>query len=426
MNINSRFAVKLFYSLIFFLMLLAAAPVQNIQAKTWDVSGYYKNFFVVFDQPEIFRTEEMSRYPAVVTNRLRLDLQHDFSQQLHMHIAYNFTPRIQDPELYRGNLLFESFSLSGYRFDDLNDQLYRAENQGSFGIFHNFDRAYLRISPAFGDLYIGRQVVSWGTARVINPTDIIAPYSFSELDTEEKRGVDALRFRIPLGFMGEIDLGAVAGKNFAMDQSAFFFRTKFYYMETDVSLLAVSFRENIMLGTSLARAIEGAGTWIEAAYTMTDPFKERYSAAGNYLRVSAGADYSFNEKTYGFVEAHYNQAGDEDPENYLFNFAENSAYSEGAVYLFATKYVIPGINYQITPLLNLTLQALYNVDDESVFFTPSIEYSFSQNVYIGGGAYFGVGENPGLGGFGDNTFPLLNSEFGSYPDFIYSSFRIYF
>ena len=414
-----------FIKFIGLLILLNFTCNQSVVAKSWDLSGYYKNFSVIFNQPEIFRAEDASRYPAIVTNRLRLDLQHDFSSDFGMALAYNFTPRVQDAHLYQGGVLFDSFNLSGYRFKDFNNRLYRADN-GSFGIFHNLDRAFFRISPDFGDIYVGRQAISWGSSRVINPTDVISPYSFNELDTEEKRGVDALRVRVPLGFMGEFDIGYVAGRDLKFDESAVFARAKFYYMETDVSLLLLEFKENIMIGVDLARSIEGAGTWIEAAYTLVDPFDERYSSTANYLRASAGADYSFNEKTYGFIEAHYNQAGTTDPADYYFNFFEHTAYSEGAVYLFATKYVIPGINYQITPLISLTAQALYNVDDESVFLSPILEYSFAQDVYIGAGAYVGIGENPGFGGLGENTFPIFNSEFGTYPDFFYTSFRIYF
>ncbi|MBN2105171.1 bifunctional alpha,alpha-trehalose-phosphate synthase (UDP-forming)/trehalose-phosphatase [bacterium] len=61
----------------------------------------------------------------------------------------------------------------------------------------------MRIGPAA--VYCGRQDIVWGSARTVNPMDVIAPFSFGSLDTEDRRGVDAIRLRIPVGCMGEID-----------------------------------------------------------------------------------------------------------------------------------------------------------------------------------------------------------------------------
>jgi len=113
---------------------------------------------------------------------------------------------------------------------------------------------------------VGRQAIAWGNARIINPTDIIAPFSFNELDTEERRGVDAVRVRIPLGMMDELDLGVVAGRDFNRDRSAFFIRGKTYLLKTDLSLLMTGFRKHLMIGFDLSRSVGGAGIWLEAAH----------------------------------------------------------------------------------------------------------------------------------------------------------------
>ena len=53
------------------------------------------------------------------------------------------------------------------------------------------------------------QAIAWGSAFVINPTDVIAPYVYNALDQEERYGVDALRVRVPTGALSETDLGYV-------------------------------------------------------------------------------------------------------------------------------------------------------------------------------------------------------------------------
>jgi hypothetical protein len=83
---------------------------------------------------------------------------------------------------------------------------------------------------------------------------------------------------------------------------------------------------------------------------------------------------------------------------------------------------------QITPLLTASSEALLNLSDPSVFLAPSLEYNIAQNIYIAAGAYVGIGRRPEFiiaADPGSNRVDF-RSEFGSYPDTYYGSFRIYF
>ncbi|MBN1153697.1 hypothetical protein JXB12_02110, partial [candidate division KSB1 bacterium] len=279
----------------------------------------------------------------------------------------------------------------------------------------------------FADIYIGRQAIAWGSARTINPTDIVAPFTFEELDTEERIGVDALRVRIPMGFMGEIDLGYVAGNDFEMDQSAMFARSKFYIVKTDVSLLLLRFREHLLAGFDLTRAIGGAGFWLESAYVMSEAFADTdFNNSDNYFRATVGMDYNFSGKTYGYLEYHFNGAGESRPEHYL-DIYNKPAVAQGSVYLMGRHYLIPGLTYQISPLVTLTGQTLLNIEDRSMFLTPQVEYNIAENIYISGGIMLSIGEKPAYAirtGFLPGL--SLNSEFGSYPDMYFGAFRVYF
>ncbi len=396
-----------------------------------DFQGYYKNFFVVFDPaqfenvPAAFQQKTM----GLVTNRIRIEMSYDLNEALDFHGAYNFVPRVQDQALFSENPFMIDIDPTRYRIADFDQRMYpktTAESE-SVGLYHNLDRVYLSMALPAADIYLGRQAIAWGSSKVINPIDVIAPFTFNELDTEERIGVDALRVRIPLGFMGEFDAGYIAGNNLDFSKSATFLRSKFYVQQTDVTLLTVAFRENLMFGVDVARSLGGAGVWLEAGYVFLDAFQENRALANDYFRGTAGIDYSFGDGTYGFVEYHYSEAGVEETENYYWNLFQNKAYSEGAVYLLGTNYVIPGIVYQITPLITLTGQAIYNVDDRSVFLAPILEYNIAQDIYIGGGAFLGFGKHPTVGGIEvGSPFPVFRSEFGSYPDMFYTTFRIYY
>ena len=422
-------SLKNFFFLIF---IITFVTNQSFAQSNFSIKGYYKNFSVVLKPSG---AEDLSssffNYPAMglVNNRLRLNMFYDLSNHLSMNVAYDFSPRIQDPALFNQNMFLTGIDPFQYRFADLDSRFYPSKNEKirTFAIFQNLDRAMLTVKTNFADIFIGRQAIAWGSARVINPTDILAPFTFEELDTEDRIGIDAVRMRIPVGVMGEFDMGYVFGKDFKFKQSAMYLRSKFYIVQSDVSFLLLGFRENLLAGFDLARAIGGAGFWFESAAVFDNAFNEfEFEKKTNYFRTTIGIDYSFSSKVYGFVEYHFSSAGAEYPKNYLSIFNE-SAVSEGAVYLMGRHYLVPGMTYQLTPLITLSVEALFNIGDQSLFMAPQLEYNIAENIYISGGAFISIGKKPEYK-IAESSFPILlfRSEFGSYPDLYFTSFRIYF
>lgn len=365
---------------------------------------------------------------GAVNNRLRLKIALHPTKWLSFHFAYDISPRIQDPDLFEDNVLFSGFRPLEYRFDDFRDMLYPEPDEpiSSFGIFHNLDRCFITINTPMADIFLGRQAIAWGSARVINPTDVIAPFAFNELDKEERRGVDAVRVRIPLGMMDELDLGFVAGEDFDSDKNSFFLRGKFYTFKTDVSLLFIGFRKHLLLGLDFTRAIGGAGFWFEGAYIIPDFFRETNpSNEKDYFRVSAGLDYNLSSRTYGFIEYHYNSPGAGQPEQYLGLF-DSSPYQDGSVYFMGEHYLNVGAVSQVSPLVALTAMSIVNFSDWSFILSPVIEYNIAENIYLSAGAYIGIGKNPELILGPLVPLPHMRSEFGTYPDTLFTSFRVYF
>ncbi|RQW06189.1 hypothetical protein EH222_09145, partial [candidate division KSB1 bacterium] len=254
------------------------------------LSGYYKNFTVaivppgVQDAPSLYSSESPL---GLVNNRLRLNLSARLHQRFSFTAAYDLSPRIQDPSLFQGQIFITGLDPFHYRVADLPSRLYPAEQKDvrSFVLLQNLDRAFFTFKTGWADLDIGRQAIAWGSARVINPTDIIAPFSFEELDIEDRIGVDAVRLRVPLGFMAELDGGVVFGQDFSWPESACYLRGKFYFAGTDVSLLLIDFQQNLLVGLDLARSIGGAGVWCEAAGVIADGSQRPHiEQATNYVR----------------------------------------------------------------------------------------------------------------------------------------------
>lgn len=402
---------------------LALLTTAATASERLDLDGYFKSFMVAYQLPSVSAAGYRIDLPPLgsVANRLRLNAHLKLHRNISFTTAYDFAPRVQDRVLFEQSVTTSTIDQFGYRIDDLQSRLYpsRTDEIASFAIFHNLDRAYFEFRTDRADFFVGRQPIAWGSARSVNPTDILAPYSYETLDTEDRVGVDAVRVRIPLGFMGEIDAGIVFGEKFEAQNNAMFVRTKFYLAETDLSLLALGYRQNLMLGLDVARSFGGAGFWLEAAHSFADALTDEESInSEDYSRATIGCDYSLSGTDYLFVEYYFNGAGGNDPEHYLIN-STRTAYTEGATYLLGRHYLIPGASLQVTPLVTASLETLWNLSDGSAYIAPGAEYNIAEDIYLAGGAFIGLGTGPDI-------LTGTRSEFGSYPNIYYSSFRVYF
>ena len=144
------------------------------------------------------------------------------------------------------------------------------------------------------------------------------------------------------------------------------------------------------------------------------------SASDNYIRASIGLDYTFKGTLYTFIEYHFNGAGTVNPNNYIDNLNQ-PAYSKGGVYLFGVHYLSPGMSYQLTPLINIGGQVLYNLSDKSAALIPQLSYNIAEDLHLSIGGLLSIGKSP----INDELFNL-QSEFGSYPNLFFSSFQLYY
>jgi hypothetical protein len=412
---------------------LLIAPAAGRGEGEISFRGYFKKFAILLTPPPAVLDGAATDEPdlGAVTARLRLGLTLRPSDRFSFTCAYDVSPRFQSARLFGEDVFPAGPGRAGYRLVDLGDRIYpkAAETPTHFAVGQNLDRFAVTIKTRAADIIVGRQAVAWGSARVVNPTDVLAPFAFNELDKEERTGVDALRVRVPLGAMDELDIGVVAGQRFRAGTSAFFLRGKTRALDTDVAAVAMAFRRHLLIGLDLARSIGGAGAWLEAAYVIPAAFGENGAEDGkDYFRASAGLDYNLGPKTYGFVEYHFSSAGEKAPESYL-GLAGTTPFRDGAVYLLGRHYLSIGCTRQITPLLPFTGLLIANLGDLSLVLAPSLEFNLAQDIYLAGGAYLGLGKRPEFLAPppGPETRPdVLHSEFGSYPDMLYASFRVYF
>ncbi len=296
-------------------------------------------------------------------------------------LAWVVSPTVGDPAL-RG----PGNEQDQFRIADPNARIYPEEWSGNenFSILQNIDRLSFQVRPARIKITIGRQAIFWGVSKSVSPTDFIAPFPYGAINTDYRAGVDAVRAVYPLGMMSELETGMVFGNEAEMDKSGYWLRTRLYAANTDISILAAGFRENRMVGGSLNRSIGGAVGWLESAVTKPND-------GDACFRLSTGLERSFRNSTvYGFLEYHYNSPGTSESENYIEN-STDPAYSTGGVYLMAKHYLAGGISITATPLLTLTTNGLFNMNDNSMQLSAGCDYSLSDNSAVNAGISGGTG-----------------------------------
>lgn len=390
------------FSVALLLIALSSALFAQTRDAETRFSGYLKNFAFVQEQFDLGSLEIDEIYASQLSGRAMLDVLADnHSIQIHYEAGRDFNSD-------KSNFAFTSPDRNDYRWSDLTKT--PGADDGKSITRQNLDRFNIRWNLNAGDLTIGRQAVTFGSARIINPTDVFLPFDVQTLNTEYRVGIDAIRFQRPVGQLSEVDMGIILGDD-GSTNSAAFARLKSNVKGSDVELTLIRFSEQNLVGFGLATTLGQFGAWLEFAGV---------SGESDYVRTSLGLDYGFAENWFGMVEYHYNGAGTSDPANYLTQLGTRP-YVAGGVFLLGEHYLIPSLSWQISPLVTASFQLLANLDDQSQFTNVGVDFSLSENLYLGL-QWFGFhGDKPQL-----LPTPHLSSEYGSNPDRLIVSLRYYF
>jgi hypothetical protein len=378
--------------------LIALLLAGQVQAES-RFSGYLKNYSLIQDEIDFSGFQADKIYSSQFSGRAMLDmLGESFSIQVHYELGRDFNSD-------ESGLNIAAPGRNSYRLTDITST--PGENNLKSVNRQNLDRLNIQFSLEAGDLTVGRQPITFGSARIINPTDVFLPFDVQTLNTEYRAGIDAIRFQRPVGQLSELDLGVVLGDD-ASNNSAAFARLKSNLGGSDLELTLIRFSEQNLIGIGIESTLGQFGTWLEAASVTGDE---------SYVRGSIGLDYGFGGSWFGMLEYHYNGAGAEQPKDYL-NRIESTPFRAGGVFLLGKHYLIPSLNWQISPLTTASLQLLRNLKDGSMFVNLAADFSLHENLYLGI-SYFGFsGDEP--------TLPNLASEYGANPDRLIINLRYYF
>jgi hypothetical protein len=388
-------------------------------------SGYLKSYLIL--QPaqghELLQTD--TTWLSQSNLRLTWDdagqwLKTPYAWEVH----YELTPQVSSKVLDTP----QRPTSDDYRLTDLQPNLTSA-SQHMTG--QNLDRLNVQLQFDHGDLTLGRQAIAFGSARVISPTDVLLPFNVQVRNTEYRIGVDALRYQRPLGQLGVVDVGIIAGNDFQSSDSAAFVHIKTHVTDYDLEFTALRFANQSLIGAGLQTSLGPAGFWFETAVV---------SGIDHYWRTSTGVDYALTDDLLGLVEYHYNGTGANTPEDYA-SLLTRPAYVQGGVFLVGQQYLMPALSWQVSPLLTVAVQTVLNLTDHSAFMTLQMDYNLTVHGFSGesikavppalseSGAEAGAEsggqpgtETPNQASAGSS----LGSEYGSVPNNVFVSFSVYF
>ncbi|MFH1679235.1 MAG: hypothetical protein ABIH26_01175 [Candidatus Eisenbacteria bacterium] len=326
-------------------------------------------------------------------------------------------------------ILSEAPSRVRYRALDLtSDWLEEEHATGSLSI----DHLLVALSLDRADIVVGRQAITFGKAYFWNPLDVFAPFDPRRFDRDYKRGVDAARIDVPFGSFSGVTVVGVAGDRVRSGEAEG--EEKAWSASGHGSALVghvYTTRSGFDLAVQAGKVYGGrqAGGAIAGEI---GPIEVR--AEGAYLRASGDPDPLPAPLTGAVIENHgtfvlglgryyastlrleaevlYNGLGD--PDDRIASLARVAA--GGAFH--ASRFLAGGLaTCDITPIVGGSAAAIVSLDDGSFQVQPGLRWSTGDNSELLAGAVLNAGEAPD---------PLPRSEFGTYPDFYYAEFKVYF
>ena len=370
----------------------------------WEWAGSTRTFTLI--QRQYGTPLGPAQTTATGIDRVRLEGRAWAGELLSLEVGYDLVALGGSTSAALGeNLTLGSGNL--LRWEDLHSPI---EESDTFSLRQNLDRLAVSFHLPFGDLSIGRQAIGHGSGRIFNPTDIFGPFSHASLDTEYKTGVDALRVSIPLGQTMGIEAIAVAHSD-DVDEGIYLGRWHSNFSPVDLSLYGGTSYGDPTVGVDLAGDLAGEVGWYTEAL-----FRSRKDATTT--RATLGLHHRFKTGVTTILEGHYNEVGEEKPENYL-SIMNTPEFQHGELFLLGRQYLALALTYEWMPLLTPTLSWIQNIGDNSALLSASMNWNFAEEVSVNAGALLGLGKRP------DATL-TLQSEFGTVPNLFYTDVRLYF
>lgn len=275
--------------------------------------------------------------------------------------------------LFTGDLSLLGTTYTGIiGFDPgLIDMSWNVIEEQSFFLNTRLDRFWLDFNYNKFQATIGRQRINWGQSLVWNPNDIFNAYSFFDFDYVERPGSDAIRLQYFPTSSSAAEFAVKVDSEHDITAAGLFRFNKFGY---DIQFLAGFVNsEDVVIGAGWSGSIgsvsfRGEGSWFQ-------PYEEFPKSIGTIL-VTAGLDKVFKDNSIAQLQLMYSN----NPIGFIdfYSFVGGDLSSKD---LAISEFSAFGqFTWAVTPMLNLSLSAMWFPDLNGYYAGPSLDYSMAENV----------------------------------------------
>ncbi|MBI5595199.1 MAG: hypothetical protein HY928_03820 [Elusimicrobia bacterium] len=247
---------------------------------------------------------------------------------------------------------------------------------------HRLYRGWVEAAAGGWSARFGRQRVAWGTGKIWSPVDVLNPYRPTDLEREERFGVDALVVRRGLGTVGGAEAVYGLGES---------------WVETDLLARARTNAAGADLALMGGKVAGSTGAWMAGGETAWDLFEGNLHGEWTYTaletrtpfwRAMAGYEYSFSsdppwrclKDLWLNAEFFHNGRGRRDARRY-----DRGLLRGGREVALAKSYLGLSLKKEFHPLLNAELSLLQNLDDASRFIVPSVSWNPWGELHLSAG-----------------------------------------
>ncbi len=253
------------------------------------------------------------------------------------------------------------------------------------------DEAYIDLYPGSFDFRLGKQIIVWGKADGINPTDNITPWDFSDfLDTEDERiGIVALKAN---NYIGNWSFEGILVPAFTPS-----------ILPSEKSRWFPAFPKEIpnpMYPTAGSPILKASYEFLNP--NLPDEGLKSAQFAGKIASTISGWDFSVS---------YYSGRNDLISDNNLFVLLQwiqeipknDVEYRKDDLNHIFRKSISGTFEYELGEFARLSLQGVYNIKSEDYYLRPNFSYNITDGVTLNiVGDILGGGSGSFFGGFRNN------------------------
>ncbi|MEH0020378.1 MAG: hypothetical protein V6Z89_12030 [Desulfobacter sp.] len=269
------------------------------------------------------------------------------------------------------------------RFFDLTRVIHEDRETMSY---HRLDRAMVAFTPAWGEIRLGRQAVTWGNGFTFNPMDLFNPFAPTDLERDYKTGDDLALIQFPVRDM-DVELIYVVRRDpdtgdAGLDENSLGVKLHMFKGEVELDVMATRHYEDMVTGMGITGDLGGAAWRGDITATFLDDASRGRSA---YISAVANMDYSWvwlDKNWYGYIELYYNGLSDADYTDHFSDPALADRIARGELFALGRVYASANLNLEVHPLVNAYATPIVNLEDGSGTFLPRVVYDYADNIRI--------------------------------------------